>query len=816
MRIVAGGIYALVAVVLAAVAAWPLYRSPAFLLLVAVAAVLAAAVAALVAWRRWSGWAAAGLLAATILIVGVPLAVPARTGSAEDVVHGLGELGAGVLWGWKDLLTVELPVGSYRNLLVPALVVFLVGTASVLLLAWRTDALAVLAVPVAIAMAAFGLLFGRAEVSAPLVVGAVTLRAPVETAVGAGVLLSGVLWLAWRTRDGRRRALRRAADDAGARLGAATTRGRGPALRRAALGAGMVAIATVAALAVPAVAAPDQRDVLRGVTGPREEISRAVSPLSSYRALFADARIDEELFRVSGDAVPDRVRLAVLDAYDGAVFRTDAAGDPFVRLASARPMAAGAPVDAVFSIGALDGLWMPSAGVVASVSFTGPRAGVLADGFYVSDARDAAVETAPWQDGDEYRLRAAVPPAPALASVSAPGGQSAASGPSDAAGGAPAAPASLRTWVQQHATGTGGAALEGLVALLRERGYLSHALTGQDGGAAWMRELSAVGGYRFAPSASGHSLARIDDMFTALLAREADPAAAASDDLVAAVGDDEQFSVAVALIARELGFPARIVVGTRLSSTDPDAAACTDGVCRAGDVSAWVEVRASTGEWIPVDVTPQHTRPPQREVTEQPDPQIVTSVRPDGVDEVQPQRPAQEDTAAPADRSDALDLRGLWTALGVAGGVLAVLLVLAGPFLAIVIAKAVRRRRRRRQEAPAARIAGGWDEYLDAATDARRPLPAAATRTEIAAALSRPSAAGLARAADEAVFSARVIDADEADAFWRIVDEERTALAPTRWRRLRAAVSLRSFVPRSFRSHFERGSRAASRPRRTA
>lgn len=814
MRLVAGAVYAALAVALAAVAAWPIYRSLPFLVLVAAASVLGAAVAALVAWRRWSGWAAAGLLAAVTIVVGVPLAVPGRTGSAAELVQGLGELGAGVLWGWKDLLTVDLPVGSYRNLLAPALVVFLVGAASVLLLAWRTDALAVLAVPVATAMAAFGLLFGRTETSAPLVLGPVVLRAPVETAVGVGVLLSGVLWLAWRTRAARARALRRAAGAEGVRLDAGP-RGRGPALRRAGLGVGMVAVAAMAAVAVPAVAAPAQRDVLRGATGPRQEISRAVSPLSSYRALFGDARIEQELFRVSGEAVPERVRLAVLDAYDGAIFRTDPRGDPFVRLAAARETGGGTAVDAVVTIDAWDGLWMPSAGAVASVEFRGHRAAALADGFYVSDDRDAAVETTPWSTGDAYRLRAAVAPVPALSSVAAPGAQIGAGGPqADGSGGALVTPASVRTWVQQHAVGTGGAALDGLVALLRERGYLSHALTGRNGGAVWMRELGT--GYTFAPSASGHSLARIDAMFTALLTREADPAAVASGDLVAAVGDDEQFSAAVALIARELGFPARVVVGTRLSSTDPDAATCADGVCRAGDVSAWVEVRAATGEWIPVDVTPQHTRPPRREVTEQPDPQIATSVRPDGVDEVQPQRPAQEDSAAPAERSDPLDLRWLWTALGVTGVVLGIVVVLAGPFLAVVIAKALRRRGRRSRGEPAVRIAGGWDEYLDAAADAGRLVPASATRTEIAGVIDRAAAGTLARAADEAVFSPRAIAVDEAEDFWRIVDAERTALAPTRWRRLRAAVSLRSFVPRSFRSHFERGSRAASRPRRTA
>ena len=71
--------------------------------------------------------------------------------------------------------------------------------------------------------------------------------------------------------------------------------------------------------------------------------------------------------------------------------------------------------------------------------------------------------------------------------------------------------------------------------------------------------MASLPDYAFQPSASGHSLARIDAMFARLLERETDPRAEASGNYVAAIGDDEQFAVAVALIARELGFPARVV-----------------------------------------------------------------------------------------------------------------------------------------------------------------------------------------------------------------------------------------------------------------
>lgn len=802
-HVIAGSLYVGVSVLLAAVAAWPIYRTGAFLVLVGVASVLALGIAALVRWRRWDGWATAGLVVITLFVAGVPLAVPGRLGGPSELMHGLGELAAGTVVGWKDLLTVQLPVGSYRNLLVPALVVFLVGTTVALTTAWRASAAAMWAIPTSLAMLGFGLLFGRTEVSAPLRLGPVTLPAPVESALGIAWLVAGVLWLAWRSRDARVRALHRAAESTGVRM-----RRTAPAdARRVALGVGMIAVcAAGVGLLVPAAAASTPRTVLRDATGPRVEISREISPLAAYRTLFTDEAVDQVLFSATGESLPDRLRLAVLDSYDGAVFRTDAtaAGAPFLRVPAGRDAGAGAEARVDVVVGMLDGIWMPSAGSLAAVDFGGARAAALADGFYYSPELSAAVQTDPWVPGDTYRLRAVVADSPDLRDAAAPGGLE----------GGQTAPASLRTWVQTHASGTGGAALADLVDLLRARGYLSHALTGEDGSAVWMREL---GDYRFAPSASGHSLARIDDMFAALVERETDPRAAETGNFVAAVGDDEQFATAVALIAGELGFPARVVVGARLSSADAGVSVCADGSCRSGDISAWVEVRAATGDWIAVDVTPQHAVAPSREVTEQPDPTIGSAVRPDAVDEVQPPKPAQEDTAGTSTPEQTADFGWIWTTLRIAGWTIGILVVIAGPFLGVIIAKSLRRRRRRAADHPADRVAGGWEEYLDAAADAGRRVPAASTRTEIAAVQASPVALALAESADAAVFSSASVGDREADDFWKIVDAERRTFAPGFWARVRAAVSLRSFVPPGRRPapQLERGSRASQTRRHT-
>lgn len=816
-RIAAGAVLAGAIVAIAAVAAWPIYRSGSFVLLVAVGTLVAAAIAA-VAWRRrWNGWIVAGVLAFAVLVLGVPLAVPSRLGGPAEFARGLGELASGVVLGFKDLVTVELPVGSYRNLLVPALLVFLVGTCVVLLLAWRESRVAYAAVPVALGMVTFGLLFGRASVSAPLRFGPVVLYAPVETAIGLAAIVVCLLWLAWRTHDERVRALQRAAVSSGVRISRRPSRAD---RRRTALGAGMVAVAVVVTAAVvPFAARGVERDVLRSAIGPDIDLSAEVSPLAQYRALFADERFDDVLFRVEtvGDgaaALPQRLRIATLDSYDGEVFRSGGStgtsavdAGRFVRVPSTLDPGAGEQVAARITIDAWDSIWMPTAGRLETVEFTGDRGASLADRFYYNAPAAAGVQTAGGglRSGDSYLVRGVEPEAAALAELEPPGGAS----------GAVAAPDSLRAWMDAHASGSGGAALAGLVALVRDRGYLSHGLGDSDQPPAWTEALSDYG---FQPSASGHSLARVNTMFSRLLERETDPRAEASGNYVAAIGDDEQFAVAVALMARELGFPSRVVLGARLTAAEPGLAACEEGVCLARDLAVWTEVQSADGQWVPVDVTPQYAESPSLDVTEQRDPENVTEVRPDEVEEVVPPEPAQEDSRSdePIDEPDEADLAWLWPSLRIGGIALLVLALAFGPFLIVIGAKATRRRSRRRAGAPASRVAGGWDEYVDAAVDAGHEASRSLTRSELAAGFATPAGPALAREADRAVFSrGEVADAD-ARAFWKSVDAERRLLRRGRgfWRGLATTVSLRSLLrpwasESSARTRTERGRRRA-------
>lgn len=816
VRAVAAVGYVLAMAALAAFAAWPVYRTVDFLVVAATGTVLGIAIAIVSALRRWPAWVTVLVTVGAFLVAGTLLAVPARRGDVAQLPATLLDVVSGAVLGWKDLVTVDLPVGGYRNLLVPALLVFLVGSLVALRLSWQRARVAVFGAAAALAMTFFGLAFGRAVTSEPLALGALSIPAPAEMLVGILALVVSVAWLAWLALDERRRALRRAADTSGIRV---SRRRSASDVRRGILATGMLVLAVlVAGLAAPALASGQSRDVLRSAVGPDLDIARAQTPLSTYRTAFADPRYSEVLFRVEAveGALPDRIRIATLTSYDGGVFHAlDPSGKVaearYVRVPSRLDAGPGAAATVRITVEGLTGIWLPTFGRVAEVSFSGADAARLQDGFYYNATSAAGVQTARGgvRAGDVYTIAGVTPPVPDLATITAPG----------VSGSLVAPPESLIEWVKKQDAGADGAGLAELVSRLRERGYLSHALSvSADDPPTWVTDLA---GYSFQPSAAGHSLARIDALFRQLLERETEVDAEGGGSLVAAIGDDEQFAVAGALIAEHLGFPARVVLGARVSAEDAAVPVCEDGACRAGDLTAWVEVQSAAGDWIAVDVTPQHTESVDTEVRRQRDPENPTDVRPETAREVVPPDPVQQDSpdddAPPASGPD---LALLWAGLRVAGISLLALALVLGPFLIVIAAKAWRRRSRREESDAATRVVGGWEEYVDAAVDHGFPAPRTLTRTELAAAYARPAAEPLARTADRAVFSDAALTPAEADEFWRIVETERRALGEGRplWRRILAAVSLKSFTrslaPRAGRSRVMTARRSERRMRR--
>jgi hypothetical protein len=780
---------------LGVVAAWPIYADVWLLVVAAAAFALAVGISVLAAARRWRWWYTALATAGVYVLAGVPLAVPSALREPAQLPAAAVQVLTAPVTGWKNLLTLDLPVGTYQATLAPAFLLFLVLPVVSLSFAWRGTRTWVIAVPVALVLPVFGILFGSSAVRGVLALGPVAVPGVVELLTGAGALLIALGWYVWRIAADRSAALRIAQDATAVRV----RRPSGAAAGRWLLAGAMTLVAAVVGVAVAPVAVGGTRDVLRGGVDPELRVRTALSPLTTYREYFSDEGYDEELFNVRADGPLDRVRVATLSYYDGVVARVvdpeAAAGDQetaFLRV-PARD-GAGTTTTATVEIAAYTGLWVPLVGALRGMEFSGGAQSALTDGFYYSDAAEMGVELADpgLVAGVSMRQSAQVPTSPAALASLVPAESGARI--DDAF-----VPASLVDWIAAQDVPEGGAGLEALIQRLRARGYLSHGLSYDEAAPpAWAAQL---GDYSFEPSRAGHSTDRIGELFAALLQRQQDVGGTSDAALVAAPGDDEQFAVAAALIADQLGFTARVVLGARLAvpEGDADLPVCEDGTCLGQDMSAWIEVQDAAGSWIAVDTTPQHENPITPQVEQLSDPQVPTDVEPEQAQIVPPPDAAPaEGAASDDDDSDSgVDLGPLWAGLRIAGVSLLIALLVLGPFAGIVLVKLFRRRARRRSPDPIARVVGGWEEYVDAAVDSGRPLPRTQTRREIATLYEGGAAAAptaLATFADRSVFGEEPPTADDDRQFWELVEEERRRMLAELgwWRRLRARLSLRS------------------------
>jgi transglutaminase-like putative cysteine protease len=774
----------------------PVYGGSVLLAPVLGGVLLGAGVAVLSAWARWSAPVTTAVLLVVTVVLGGPLATPDQTvGGVVPTLASIVSVVRGAALGWKDVLTLQPPLGGSGWLLVPPYLLAVVGTAVAVRLALgsgRAAPAAALLPPVVLAGA--------------VLLGAHTTVAPV--AVGTVVAVVLLVWASWRS--GRLR----------------TRRPVALVLLVALAGGAGVAAGT-------AVESGRDRYVLRDALVPPFDPRDYASPLSAFRKYVKD---DDtvELFTVQGLPAGARVRLATFDRFDGVVWNvagdgSSRASGEFRRVGEVVSEQAAEEADAVEASGTggervevrvqvdgLTGVWLPTVGDAVSVRFDDTEA---QSRLRFNDATGAAVLTGGLDDGLTYSLDAVVPAEPddeqlgsaAGSALDLPEPQAVPDAVSTAAGDA------------AREAETPAQVARALEQALSERGFFSHGRADQ-------------GDY---PSLSGHGADRVATLL--------------GGDLM--VGDDEQYASAMALMAREMGLPARVVMGFVPGEDDEDPAAAPDApadpdapvVVTGADVHAWVEIAFEGHGWVTFDPTPPESQTPQDEQetsqadpepqVAQPPPPPADPVDPPSDDTDQPQTQDGEDEAALA----------LWqrVALGVAAGS-GLLLVLLAPFLVIAGLKARRRRRRRRDPVPVNRVVGGWQEVLDLATDLRRDVDPVATRREGARALDRafttppvpdegrrrrrraprapvaPTPAGaeagaavvaLAHRADAAVFGAAAPTTADAREYWADVDRTLASMraATPRKERWRGRVATRSLR----RAERRRAAAAADRARRS-
>lgn len=691
----------------------------------------------------------AGLALAVYLLLGSALAAPGEAilGFIPSLASLRGLL-LGIMLSWKQLLTLAPPVGtSVEVMVVPYLSAFVAAVVAGTL-AWRLRRAYWAVLPV-LALFVTGIAFGTAAVFLPVLRGSLL-------AAGA------VGWLAYRHEMLRRESAGAISANQPVQDVAAE---RTSILRRIGLAAGVVLVAgAVTMAAAPALTTSSSRDVLRDSVVPPPDLHNLPSPLTRFRDYVKNEK-DEALFTVDGLPKNGRVRIAAMDSYDGVVFNVDPnssasfspIGDP-----KALNQAAGGDSSAVgVDIAGYTGPWIPSMSVAQSLSYqsaSGPNPTL-----YLNKDSGTALNLAGVAKGDKYTMDVTVPQVDAKKLAGSDFGSVALPKLENVP--------QVVTTKANDIVGEADTPLKKVQALegaLQREGKFSNGLEGQ------------------VPSTSGHSAARI----TKLLSGKQ------------MVGDDEQYATAMVLMARQLGIPARVVMGFYLDEKDP-ANGAQSVTMKGDDVHAWVEVNFAGPGWVPFNPTPDKDHvpnPPEPQNASKPKPQVL-----------QPPPPPQEPADLPPDTApDALDTDGKKNnPAGILGAILMILgvaaipvLVIAIPLILIVVLKTRRRNRRFTTGLPSDRVGGGWSEVMSLATDLGAGVDSNGTRRETAAALygefpdSQGTTAVLAERADAAIFGPGQPSEEEVAEYWTHVDHSVTDMKGSVgfFKRQRAKFSPRSLL----------------------
>ncbi|WP_173924316.1 transglutaminase domain-containing protein [Agromyces sp. Marseille-P2726] len=621
---------------------------------------------------------------AAYFLLGTPFTMPdAALFVILPSLQSLAGLAVGAVFGWADILTIAAPVEApYYVAAVPyfaAWLVSMIGT--MLLLRWiaakRTPlrSAVVLAGPVLLYVS--GILLGTEE----------AFLAGVRGVAFAAIAL---VWLAWR-----RGTTVEASVDGAARLRRRKLTGS------AAIVAGAVVVGAAAGLAV-APASPD-RFVLREQIVPPFDPLEFPSPLAGFRTYTKDLA-EEPLFRVSGLEPGDVIRLATMDAYTGRLWTVagpeDADDGGYAIVGSTLPepplASLGSSREIEVSGGAYADVWLPTIGYGSMLELLDEASSAQAGDLRYNAAAGTAVLTSGVGADARYRVEARIQREPDLedlvdvpvARVPMPPVEN--------------VPDVVAAKAEEYA-GEAATPIEQLRAIergLKAGGFLSHGLASDS-----------------VPSRAGHGADRLIELFTRSQM----------------VGDEEQYAAAMALMARHLGHPARVVMGFA-----PEIADDADEIEVVGaDVTAWVEVPFEDVGWIafrptpdqvdvPQEQTPKPKSEPQPQVRQPPraehvEDELLTTVEIDDTDDDDRDRPFQ----IPA---------WVWVALA-SLGIPAAIVFLPMAFVALV--KRRRRRRRRGTGAGDRRAAGAWDELVDRYAELGFEPPARGTRRQAARALEQ-------------------------------------------------------------------------------
>ena len=570
----------------------------------------------------------------------------------------------GAVTSWRDLLTLAPPANAYAGITVvpylSAMVCAGLG-ASIVLRHQRGQLWALL--PVAL-MFALGALFGG-------------FAAPYGRDSALVGVLVALTWATWAVNKRHGRGQR-----------GLIALGAGRLRRRARLGTLLMLACAMAAGAVlgPQVTGANNREVLRSYVTPPLNIAEYQAPLTRLH-YWVDTQKDTTLFTVSGLQNGERIRVATMDAYDGNVMRvgTSDNGEGFKRVGAqvdTRVLPKGAKThNLTFTMVDYQGNWLPGGGQVRS--FTPRKGQGLTQDLFYSSNLGALLSTRTLVKGDSYSVNVVTVPTYSDAQLSKRSFGKVANGTDTNV------PAVVATRLREFVGNANSplARVRAMTAKYHDEGYYS------DGSDSMARP--------------GHRTARIDELL---------------EPNYYMVGDDEQYAVAMALMARQAGYPARVVLGFY-----PEHYSKGTLEVKGTMAHAWVEVNFD-GDWVAFDPTP-----PRDKKLVNPKPQPKPKPRPQVLQAPPPPQEQADLTPDVSDDRDTKKKHGFdWAHyLLLVGQGLGVAALVSSPFALILALKAVRGRRRRNRDELGSAL-GAWAELEDWMRDYGIKLPTNATRTQMA------------------------------------------------------------------------------------
>lgn len=552
---------------------------------------------------------------------------------------------------------------------------------------------------------------------------------------------------------------------------------------------------------------PHHRFVLRDHYEPPLIMRDTTSPLAGMRTFVKEHRNDTILTAYDLPAATP-VRMAVMTCFDGNVWNVAGCADER-GTATYRVMGSGASDTAkydtaksstaksdttaysaetgtasgngttvTFAIGkGLSGhSWLPVAGTPSGITMQGH-----ADrrNLFYSAETNAAIYPTGMEEGMVYTVGTMLRPLPKNTDIAAAAGAEATVSSADSV---PREIGALASGIAGGQT-TGGAMALALSTWLHSEGWFSHGLQGEH------------------PSMAGHGSHRLLSMLQGS----------------GMVGDGEQYASLMALMARELGLPSRVVLGVipkdgngMLSSTRAkqiDGHMVTEFT--GNDIEAWVEIELERFGWVPFFPTPKETKTPDKlqDLTPTSVESPLVRSSPSLADPLREERDPPDQAQQRERNASASEKPRAWHAFLRIAGVVALCL---GPVWLVgtaagsaLLYNAFRVRRARRIPVPRLCMAVGWrmlvehlrhTDLVDVPLNRTRRMQASIIEGQC------PAIAGMVRqladAADAAAFADAQATATDAVAYWRQLDQVRSAasasLTPAhRWLALTTPLPLR-------------------------